>query len=112
MVRADATQITRVLTNLAANAVRHTPSGGTVKIRAERESNQVRFWVEDTGQGIPADYLPKIFERFVQVPGATGGGAGLGLPISQAIVVAHGSEIKVESQVGEGSKFTFALAAD
>jgi PAS domain S-box-containing protein len=112
MVRADATQITRVLTNLAANAVRHTPSGGTVKIRAERESNQVRFWVEDTGQGIPTDYLPKIFERFVQVPGATGGGAGLGLPISQAIVLAHGSEIKVESQVGEGSKFTFALAAD
>ena len=84
-VRADRNQITRVLVNLLNNAIRHTPAGGSVTVRVHQESNRVVFQVTDTGTGIPADYLPHIFERFVQVPGATRGGAGLGLSIAQTI---------------------------
>lgn len=112
LVRADRSQIIRVLTNLVSNAVRHTPSGGSVKVSARAEGDQVRFRVSDTGEGIPTDYLPQIFERFVQVPGATGGGAGLGLPISQTIVHAHGGNISVESELGKGAAFEFALHAE
>lgn len=111
-VRADRAQITRALVNLLNNAIRHTPAGGSVTVRATLEANQknkVRFAVEDTGTGIPPDYLPRIFERFVQVPGATRGGAGLGLSIVQNIIRAHGSEITVTSELGRGSVFAFAL---
>lgn len=112
LVRADRSQIVRVLTNLVSNAVRHTPGGGTVAVAVERAGDQVRFQVIDTGEGIPAEYLPHIFERFVQVPGATGGGAGLGLPISQTIVQAHGGEISVISHLGKGTTFSFLLQAE
>jgi len=69
----------------------------------------VLFRVSDTGGGIPAQYQQHIFERFAQVPGATRGGAGLGLPISQTILHAHGGTITVESEVGQGSSFEFSL---
>ncbi len=108
-IRADRGQIGRVLTNLIANAIRHTPEGGTVSVRAHAEDNEVTFLVEDTGEGIPTDYLARIFDRFVQVPGATQGGAGLGLSIAQKIVKAHGGRMAVESQVGKGSVFSFTL---
>jgi signal transduction histidine kinase len=65
--------------------------------------------VSDTGIGIPREYLGRIFERFVQVPGSRRGGAGLGLSIAQTIVRAHGGEIHVESEVGKGSTFSFTL---
>jgi signal transduction histidine kinase len=68
--------------------------------------------VTDTGSGIPLDYLPKIFEPFVQVPNAPGGGAGLGLPISRRIVEAHGGELTVQSAEGRGSTFTFTVPVD
>lgn len=115
LVRADRAQIGRVLSNLLNNALRHTHSGGEIKIEAEahtRESgNSVIFRVRDNGEGIPAEFLGRIFERFAQVPGATRGGAGLGLPISQTILGAHAGQITVQSELGKGSAFEFALQA-
>jgi len=111
-VRADRSQTERVLVNLISNAIRHTPSGGIVKVRAEESGNQVTFTVEDNGEGIPREYLDKIFDRFVQVPGATGGGAGLGLAIAYNIVKAHGGNIWVESELGAGSAFRFTLPTE
>lgn len=111
-VRADALQIGRVLTNLIANAIRHTPPGGTVTVRAESSDKQLHISVEDTGEGIPEEYRDRIFDRFVQVPGASQGGAGLGLSIAQNIVAAHGGELSVQSEVGKGSTFQFTLPID
>ncbi len=115
LVRADRAQIERVLLNLLNNAIRHTPAGGEVAIEAgareAKESPKVAFTIRDSGDGIPAEFLGRIFERFAQVPGATRGGAGLGLPISQTLVNAHGGEIRVQSEVGNGSEFEFELEA-
>jgi signal transduction histidine kinase/HAMP domain-containing protein len=111
-IRADRMQIGRVLTNLVANAIRHTNTGGVVTVRASASDKDVSFRVEDTGEGIPKDYLVHVFERFVQVPGATQGGAGLGLSIAQNIVRAHGGQMAVESEEGRGSTFSFNLPID
>jgi NtrC-family two-component system sensor histidine kinase KinB len=108
-IEVDGSQIERVLINLANNGIRHTPEGGSVVLQARQESDQVIFSVADTGEGIPEAYLSKIFGRFVQVPGATGGGAGLGLAIAQNIVKAHGGKIWAESKLGAGSTFSFTL---
>jgi len=108
-VTGDLAQLSRVLTNLIANALRHTPAGGEINVRAALEDHSVRFSVSDTGKGIPAAYLSRIFERFVQVPGANSGGAGLGLPIAKRILEAHGGEITAESEEGCGSRFSFAV---
>lgn len=108
-VWADRGQIGRVLTNLIANAIRHTREGGTITIRALPAEDEVTFQVEDTGEGIPPEYLARIFDRFVQVPGATQGGAGLGLSIAHNIVRAHGGRLWAESQLGHGSVFSFTL---
>jgi two-component system, NtrC family, sensor histidine kinase KinB len=141
---ADPRQISRVITNLAGNALRHTEAGSVV-VSARQEdggaaapfsaaslpptsrrlagtrprSGQRRgpgpghllFSVADTGTGIPPDYLNRIFERFVQVPGSRSGGAGLGLSISKKLVELHGGRISVESELGKGSTFTFSLPA-
>jgi len=108
-VRADKSQVTRVIVNLLNNGIRHTAKGGSVTVRATPKENQVTFEVADTGEGIPPEYLAKIFDRFVQVPGATQGGAGLGLSIAQRIVKAHGSVMQVRSEVGKGSTFSFSI---
>ena len=108
-VRADNGQIQRVLLNLLNNAIRHTPSGGKITVSAAVNGQQVAFTVKDTGSGIPAEYLPKIFDRFVQVPGATRGGAGLGLSIARTIIEAHGGTITAQSEPGQGSAFQFSL---
>lgn len=109
-LRADRGQIGRVLVNLLNNAIRHTESGGTVRFGVESgDGETARFFVSDTGTGIPPEYLETIFERFVQVPGATKGGAGLGLSVVQSIVKAHGGEIHAESKVGVGSSFSFTI---
>ena len=108
-VRADRSQINRVLVNLLNNAIRHTPKGGQVTVDAKLGEGGVQFTVRDTGMGIPPDYLPHIFERFVQVPGATRGGAGLGLSIVKTIIEAHHAQIRAESELGKGSAFIFTL---
>jgi NtrC-family two-component system sensor histidine kinase KinB len=108
-LRADRTQLSRALVNLLANAIRHTPSGGSVRMIAVRKANHVTLRVEDTGCGIPKEFLDRIFDRFVQVPGATKGGAGLGLTIVKTIVTAHNGEIVVTSEEGKGSAFEISL---
>lgn len=107
-VKADRAQIERVIVNLVANALRYTKHG-EIRVSAERRDGSIAVSVSDTGQGIPAEYLPHIFDKFVQVPGAATGGAGLGLAISKAIVEAHGGQISVQSEAGRGTTFTFTL---
>ncbi len=108
-VRADRTQMERVISNLVTNAMRHTERGGEIKISAARRDGHVAVSVCDTGGGIPPEYLPHIFDKFVQVQNAPAGGAGLGLAISKEIVEAHGGHISVQSEVRRGSTFTFTL---
>jgi len=108
-VRADRSQIIRVLVNLLTNAVRHTSEGGKITVRLRRDNASAMFEVADTGTGIPKEYLPRIFERFVQVPGATGGGAGMGLSIAKSIVKTHGGTISADSELGKGSTFRFTI---
>jgi NtrC-family two-component system sensor histidine kinase KinB len=108
-VSADVNRIGLVLSNLVANAIRHTPQGGTVEIRATAADSTVRFEVRDTGEGIPLEYRERIFEKFFQVPGPNVGGSGLGLTIAREIVLAHDGKIGVESEVAKGSTFWFSL---
>lgn len=108
-VRADAGQIHRVLLNLLNNAIRHTPSGGQVTVSASTAEKRVVMTVRDTGSGIPAEYLAHVFDRFVQVPGATRGGAGLGLSIAKTIIEAHGGTISAVSEPERGSVLQFSL---
>ena len=86
---------------------RATPPGGTITVAAAGQGNDVVFSVADTGSGIPRDYLPRIFEPFIQVPNAPAGGSGLGLTISRRIVEGHGGRLSVQSEPGRGSTFTF-----
>jgi two-component system, NtrC family, sensor histidine kinase KinB len=108
VVRVDRSQVERVLTNLVVNAMRYTRHG-EIRISAQSRGNAVAVSVSDTGSGIPQEYLPHIFDKFVQVPGAATGGAGLGLAISRLIVEAHGGQISVQSEPSRGSTFTFTL---
>jgi len=105
----DARRIVQVLENLVSNAVKHTASGGEIHIRAAAADGEVQVAVRDTGSGIPPENLPHLFDRFWQARGARRGGAGLGLAIAKGIIEAHGGRIWVESEVGVGSTFAFAL---
>lgn len=102
------------LGNLVQNALRHTPEGGCVTVTAAVEGGWARLEVRDTGPGIAPEHRPRLFSRFYRVPGSPSGGTGLGLSIARDVVHAHGGEIGVESQVGQGSTFWFTLplAAD
>lgn len=109
-VKADANKVTWVLTNLIANALRYTDSGGHIRLLAEPAGPQVHVSVCDDGAGIPYEYQSKIFDKFVQVKSDKDiGGSGLGLAICKEIVRAHGGTIWVDSTPGEGSTFTFTL---
>ena len=110
-VKIDPSQIERVLANLVINAIRYTKQG-EITIGAATRGAYIAVSVSDTGTGIPQEYLPHIFEKFVQVPGAATGGAGLGLAISRLIIEAHGGQISVQSQLGHGSTFTFTLPVE
>jgi signal transduction histidine kinase len=113
-VTIDPQKIERVLTNLIDNAIRHTPEGGQVTIDAQRQDGWVCVSVSDTGEGIPAGDLPRVFERFYRGEKSrsrASGGAGLGLAIAKGIVEAHGGTIDVTNRVGEGAIFTFTLPA-
>lgn len=108
-INADRGQVERVITNLVTNAIRATERGGEIDVAAARRNEYVAISVRDTGRGIPHDYLARVFEPFVQVPNAPAGGAGLGLSISRRIVQAHGGQITVRSEPGQGTTFTFTL---
>lgn len=111
-VTMDTQRVGRVLNNLIGNALRHTPAGGCVEVRAQRTGAGVEVSVSDTGEGIRDADLPHIFEGFYRGEKSRSrstGGAGLGLAISKGIVQAHGGEIKVESEAGQGSQFKFTL---
>jgi two-component system phosphate regulon sensor histidine kinase PhoR len=109
-IQADAERIQQVVTNLVHNAVKFTPPGGQVIISAGPGNDEVIVKVQDTGVGIAADDLPRIFERFYKADRArSGGGTGLGLAIARHIVQAHGGRIWVESLEGRGSTFYFSL---
>ncbi len=107
----DAPRIGRVLNNLVGNALRHTPAGGRVELRARRAGPRVEVTVADTGEGIRPEDIPHIFERFYRGEKSRSratGGAGLGLAIARGIVEAHGGQIRLESDP-EGTRFIFFL---
>jgi PAS domain S-box-containing protein len=108
-IAAEPRRIAQVFTNLIGNALKFTPSGGTISIEAQREEAEVRFSVGDTGSGIAPEQLPHIFQQYWQ--GRTGDprGAGVGLSIAKGIVEAHGGRIWIESQLGEGTTVFFTL---
>lgn len=112
-VMGDAGRLEQVLNNLVANAVRHTRRGGSITLRAESMDGGVRITVQDTGEGIPAEDLPYVFDRFWRGDRARsrsgGAGSGLGLAIARQLVRAHGGRIEVESELGEGTTFTIEL---
>jgi two-component system sensor histidine kinase BaeS len=111
-VRADGQRIRQVLRNLVSNAISHTPEGGRVTLGARAEGAQVRFLVADNGEGIPAQDLPLIFERYYRVDKSRHrrtGGTGLGLTIARRLVELHQGTMAVESTLGKGSTFSFTL---
>ncbi len=108
-VFADPERVALVLSNLVSNALRHTPAGGQITLRAQPTNGWVRFEVTDTGAGIAEEYQPRLFEKFYRVPGTPVDGAGLGLFIAKEIVEGHGGEIGVKSEEGRGSTFWFTL---
>lgn len=109
---ADETRLSQVLGNLIDNALRHTPRGGEVRVWCEANGSFVQTYVKDTGSGIRLEDLPFVFERFYRADQSrkrSEGGRGLGLAIVEQIVTLHGGEVKVESEPGRGSQFSFSL---
>jgi two-component system, OmpR family, sensor kinase len=108
----DRDRIAQLVWNLTENALRYTPEDGRVSLLLRREAPIVELSVADTGVGIPAEHLPRLFERFYRVDKARSrerGGTGLGLAIVRQIAEAHGGQVRVRSEPGEGSIFTVAL---
>jgi signal transduction histidine kinase len=108
----DAQRITQVLHNLLDNAIAHTPAGGTITVAATPREEFVEVSVSDTGEGIPGDELPNIFERFYRLDKSRSratGGHGLGLTIARRLVEAHGGKIGAQSEIGKGSRFSFTI---
>jgi signal transduction histidine kinase len=111
-VHGDAARLVQVLTNLLGNSLKYTERGGSVTVSASRRGDSVMISVRDTGSGIPADILPRIFERYyTRRREANKSGSGLGLAIVRGIVEAHGGHVWVESVVGQGSTFFLVLPA-
>ncbi len=103
----DPVRLREVLANLVANAIRHTPAGGTVAIRGEVTGDRLVLRVADSGSGIDPDVLPHVFDRFVK--GAGSGGSGLGLAIARHLVAAHGGTLEVEATGSAGTTFRASL---
>ena len=105
----DHDRIVQVLSNLLSNAMKATPAGGTVSLSVQRRGGDIELAVKDTGTGIAAQMLPRVFDRFWQGGGEAGAGLGLGLYLCEKIVVAHGGRIWVASEPGNGTTFWFTL---
>lgn len=102
-VSGDEPMLRRAMSNVLANAIRHTPRGGAVKVAIRQDESGVRLCIENPGETIPPEHLPRLFDRFYRVDASrqhSGDGAGLGLAIAQAIIQAHGGEISVRSEDG------------
>lgn len=113
-ITVDAEAFQQILTNLFSNALRHTPTGGAVRVTATRGAHEVTLRVTDSGSGIGAEHLPRIFERFYRVdPGRARqeGGTGLGLAIVKHLVEAHGGDVAAESVVGRGTTVVLTFPA-
>ena len=111
-VNIDCHRTSQVLRNLLDNAVAHTAKGDTIMVTAWQQANRVKVSVTDTGEGISAEELPNIFERFYRVDKSrtrATGGSGLGLTIAKRLVEAHGGTIEAQSELGKGSRFDFTL---
>ncbi len=115
MVNADPVLLRQAVSNLLSNALNFTPPGGRVLISIrEREDDGLEVCVSDTGCGIPAEHLPRIFDRFYRVDPSRSqypNGAGLGLAIVKSIMKLHGGAVEAKSQVGQGASFTLTFPA-
>lgn len=109
MVDVDPARMRSAIANVISNAIRHTPPGGSVRVGVQSADDQVIIGVSDTGEGIPAKLLPRVFERFVKAPSSSG--SGLGLAIVHDIVTAHGGKIDIESTQGIGTAVRITLQA-
>ena len=113
ILHGDGDRLAQVFGNLVDNAIKFTPRGGSVTIRALQEAAELQVSVNDTGKGIPPDALPRIFDRFYRADSARAGGntqgAGLGLAIAHEVVAAHGGRISVRSAEGRGTGFVVHL---
>ncbi|MFU8795299.1 MAG: ATP-binding protein [Dethiobacteria bacterium] len=113
-VYVDRDKVIRVFSNLLNNAVRYTESDGEITVNAVKEDDFVKVYISDTGHGIPADELPRVFERFYRVEKTRSrdyGGTGLGLSIARKVVEGHGGSISIDSVVGSGTMVSFTLPA-
>ncbi|MEE1922632.1 ATP-binding protein [Pseudomonas sp. 148P] len=108
-INADPERLFQVLSNLVGNAIKFTPRLGTVGVHAALGGNEIVFTVRDNGEGIPADQLPHVFERYWTIKDGNPTGTGLGLYITQGIVEAHGGRIEARSEVGKGTEFRFTM---
>ena len=109
LVRCDRERILQVFSNLIGNAIKFSSEGSTISVGVREEPGRVVLSVEDRGCGIPEAQLAHVFERYVHRERRAGGGLGLGLAISKAIIEAHGGSIWARSTLGEGSTFCFSL---
>ena len=110
----DRALMLRAVSNLVSNAIAHTPPGGTVTLAAANEDAAIRIEVSDTGVGIPADALPRVFDRFFRVDPSrskTSGSTGLGLAIVQSILALHDGSAEITSQLGCGTRVTLRMPA-
>jgi two-component system sensor histidine kinase BaeS len=107
LIDVDPIRVREVLTNLLANAIRHTPSEGRIEVALTEAAGVVTVAVSDTGEGIAADELPRLFDRFYK--GSESRGSGLGLAIAKGIVTAHGGNISADSTPGQGTTIRFSL---
>jgi two-component system sensor histidine kinase BaeS len=114
IVQGDPMRLEQALQNLAANALRHTPAGGRIELRAEAHDREIVIKVRDTGTGIAPEHLPHVFDRFYKVDPSRSGdkpGSGLGLSIVKAIIERHGGTVSVSSEPAQGTEFTIRLPA-
>jgi signal transduction histidine kinase len=112
LVEADIGMIERLLDNLILNALHHTPSGGCITLELSERENSARFAITDTGHGIAPEDLPFVFDRFHRGSSRAeddGNHLGLGLAIARRIAELHGGELRVSSELNQGTRFTFDL---
>jgi signal transduction histidine kinase len=108
-IQGDRDRLLQVFSNLIGNAIRFSPAGGRIVVRAVADGAHVRFSVSDEGPGIPRSQWPRLFDPFWQAVQGSGKGAGLGLPIAKGLVESHGGRIWVASEPGQGATFHFTV---